>query len=169
MSQIFVPPNDSSLPSDVPTSFITDSGPGSPAIPVANKINVFGSGGTVTSSSGNTITITSSTFPWTVVTTTPITTAINNGYITNETAATCVLNLPAIAPVGSTIIATNISATQQWQFRANAGQTITLGDTSSPIAGTATSTKNGDSMTLVCTVADTKWQAISAVGNITLA
>ncbi len=58
MSQIFVPTSGGggSTPSNVPTSFVTDSGI---AVPVANILNVIGASGSVTSGSGNTITITS--------------------------------------------------------------------------------------------------------------
>jgi hypothetical protein len=56
MSQIFVPFSGSTSPSNVPTSFVTDNGT---AIPLANVLNVLGASGTVTSGSGNTVTVTS--------------------------------------------------------------------------------------------------------------
>lgn len=106
---------------------------------------------------------------WQVNTTTPITVALNNGYIANEASATLIYNLPAIAAIGSTVSVTNISATQQWQIQANTGQIITLGTVSSTSGGTATSMQNGDTVTLICTVANTNWQIISSIGNIILA
>lgn len=131
-----------------------------------------------TGSVGQVLTSTGTTSPtwqspgellWQVNTTTPITVVANNGYIANESSATLVYNLPATAAVGNIVSFTNISSTKQWQIQANTGQTITLGTVSSTSAGTATSTQNGDTVTLICTVANTNWQVISSIGNITLA
>jgi hypothetical protein len=57
MSQSGTIINDSSIPVDVPTSFVTGSGT---AIPAAHTINVLGAGNATTSAAGNTITITAS-------------------------------------------------------------------------------------------------------------
>ncbi len=56
MSQISVPLAGSSSPGNVPTSVVTDSGIATPA---ANVLNIVGASGTVTSGSGNTVTVTS--------------------------------------------------------------------------------------------------------------
>ena len=55
MSQIYVPTSSTNLPTNVPTSFVTNSGT---AIPVGNILNVLGNLGLTTSGSGNTVTIT---------------------------------------------------------------------------------------------------------------
>ncbi len=132
---------------------------------------ITGTGGITFTTGNNSLVIngTGGGLTWNVNTTTPITVAINNGYIANESSATLVYNLPATAAVGSMVTFTNISSNHNWQVVANTGQVITLGTVASTTAGSATSTNNGDSITLVCTVANTNWQVISSIGNITLA
>lgn len=60
MSQIFKNVSDSNLLSDVPTSFVTNSGI---AVPAAHILNVLGVNGVTTAGAGNTVTVTGTNGP----------------------------------------------------------------------------------------------------------
>jgi hypothetical protein len=57
-----------------------------------------------------------------------------------------------------------------WLIAQNAGQNIQVGNTSTTIGagGSIASTDVGDGVSLVCTVADTTWNAFSVIGNLTI-
>ncbi len=139
--------------------------------PTAGNINVVGSGAiTVTGNPGTstlTITDTGGGIPWTVITVNQ-TAAINNGYICNK-AGTLALALPAVSPVGSIIRITNINTALGWQITQAAGQQVFFGNASTTAGalGTLTSSALGDSIEIVCTVANLTWQAVSMIGNLT--
>lgn len=89
----------------------------------------------------------------------------NNGYY--ATAAST-LTLPA-APVQGDLVIIYADTAAAVVVTANAGQTIRLGSTLSSVAGTATSTAIGDSLTLRYRSANTRWECVSSIGNWTLA
>jgi len=126
-----------------------------------------GSGISITNGAG-TITIASSSgYSWSIITADQ-TAAINNAYICNK-AGTLTLTLPTTAAVGSIIGVMNMNtATGAKILSANPGQ-IYLG-TSAATANTGyfQSINLGDSMFLVCVVADTTWRAYSVTGNWTV-
>lgn len=96
------------------------------------------------------------------------TAVINNGYFCNK-AGTLALALPAASAVGDIIEVSNINTATGIQFTQAAGQQIFIGNTSTTLgaAGTLTSSQVGDSLKLVCGVANTFWYAVSFVGNWT--
>lgn len=104
---------------------------------------------------------------WTVVTASG-TAAANNGYITNNATTRVVETLPATAAVGAEINITNIGAAG-WRVGQNANQYIRFGDvvTTTGTGGYVESTALGDTVRLICTVANSGWQVISSIGNIT--
>lgn len=122
---------------------------------------------TTTGQLGST-TIPSTTFPWNVVTN-DTNMANNNGYIANE-AGTAVLTLPTTAAVGDVLRVTGINNNTGWQIAQNGGQTIYFGNlaTTTGATGSLASTLTRDTVELVCVVADTDWNVLSSIGNITV-
>lgn len=110
----------------------------------------------------------STIYPWTVVTGTTQSLAINNGYIANN-AGLVTMTLPSTAAVGSTIRVTGMNNATGWKVAQNASQQIFIStvNTTSGTGGSLASSATRDSITLLCIVADTTWNAIEVVGNIT--
>lgn len=106
---------------------------------------------------------------WSVITANQ-TAAINNGYICNK-ASTLTLALPATSAVGSIIEVTGINTATGWQITQASGQQIFFGTSSTTLGATGTLTSSAirDSIRMVCVVANTTWNVVSAVGNITVA
>ena len=144
---------------------------GGPVPPTAGNINVIGAGGvTVAGNPGTstlTITVAGSGMTWSVIAVDQ-TAVVNNGYFCNK-AGTLHLLLPATSAVGDTITVTNENTNLGVQFTQAAGQQILFSTSSSTLGatGTVTSSAIGDTMTLVCKVANTIWRATSMIGNWT--
>lgn len=85
-------------------------------------------------------------------------------FITNTATAT----LPAAPSQGNTI-AFAVDTTNLLTIQANTGQKIRIGTGTSTVTGTATSIKQGDSVTLVYRAADTTWISTQSIGNFTMA
>jgi hypothetical protein len=94
----------------------------------------------------------------------------NRGYIANK-AGTLTFTLPAACAVGKTFRFTGINTATGWKIAQNAGQTIYFGATATTTgaAGYLQSTAIRDSVELVCVVADTDFNVVSSIGNITVA
>ena len=137
------------------------------AIPAANILNIIGGTGVTTSAAGNTVTINASVAPvsWSVITLDQ-TALVNKGYFCNK-AGTLALALPALSIVGDIIEVANINTATGTQFTQAAGQQIFIGNTNTTLGagGTLTSSAVGDSLRLVCGVANTFWYAVSMIGN----
>ncbi len=149
---------------EIPTQFDADVGF---AVPVANILNIFGAGGTTTSASGNTVTITSSggsSFTWNSISASQ-TLVINNGYFCAGGGALS-LALPATSTLGDEIIIT-LDGSTSFTITQGAGQSIRLGNlaTTAGVGGSVTSTQQGDTIWLVCQTANLKWNAIDSMGN----
>jgi hypothetical protein len=95
--------------------------------------------------------------------------ASNHGYICTG-GGNLSFSLPATSAVGDTISLTVDGATT-WAITQGAGQQIRFGafQTTAGVAGTLVSTAQGDTVTIVCSVADLTWNVISSIGNITIA
>jgi hypothetical protein len=143
---------------------------GGAVTPVNGNITIQGSG-IIFSKSGSGVLL--ATVPgavtWSVITTS--TTGVqNNGYITNA-ASVIQVSLPTTATVGSMIyIARNLNASGGWAITQSSGQQILCGslNTTSGASGSLLSTKNSDSITLVCVTANTIWSILSMMGNPTI-
>lgn len=104
---------------------------------------------------------------WNVVT---INTAMvaNNGYI-NNSASLITYTLPTTIAAG-TVLRVAGYGTGLWAIAQNAGQVINFGDlsTTTGTGGSLAATNQGDSLEMVCVVANTTFVIISVVGNITI-
>jgi len=96
--------------------------------------------------------------------------AVDNGYFCISPGGALTLGLPAVSVLGDTVQVSLDGATS-WQITQAAGQQIRLGTSQTTLGatGTITSTGQGDSICLVCRVANTLWVAQSSVGNLTIA
>lgn len=134
-------------------------------IGAGTNISVTNGAGTISIAATGT-----ASFVWSVITVNQ-TAVVNNGYICNK-AGTLALLLPATAVVGDLIEITGINTATGWQITQNANQQVFFGTKSTTVGvtGTITSTGIRDSIRLVCVVAgaSTNWNAISAVGNLTI-
>jgi hypothetical protein len=150
----------------VVASVPTDAGTATPA---GNAFTIAGSGSVSTSASGSTVTIavSGSGLSWNVETGTSASIAVNNGYIANN-AAGVTFTLPATAAVGETMQVTGLQAS--WTIAQNGGQTIHFGTSSTTpgVGGSLASTDARDVVEFICVVANTDFQVISSIGNITV-
>jgi len=142
----------------VPVSFPTDSGTATPALGV---LNIFGGPGVRTFGIGNTITVASVEFNDVSASQALIT---DTGYFSSGSIT---LTLPAAPGQGELLEIGCVTAGAILQ--ANAGQTIRIGNLTSSVAGTATSTDVGDSLILRYNAANNRWHSMSVVGSWTLA
>lgn len=165
MSQIIKNLASGPVPPSVATLYTENTGTATPA---ANNLNVVGGTGIATSGFGDTITINviNGGFTW-------IETAISLG-ITAQVGVFCTAALTISLPpsgslsIGATVIV-YVDTTDPVVIQANAGQSIEISQNLSSVAGTATSTTQGNIVTLVFRPSDTTWHAISSAGSFTLA
>jgi hypothetical protein len=94
----------------------------------------------------------------------------NHGYIANK-AGTLTFTLPVTCAVGKTFRFTGINTATGWKIAQNNGQTIYFGAsaTTTGAAGYLQSTAIRDGVEIVCVVADTDFNVVSSIGNITVA
>ncbi len=106
-------------------------------------------------------------FAWRVITGTTQAIAIGNGYIANNGSLTT-LTLPSTANVGDMFAVTGIGA-GGWKVAQNASQSIQIEGnvTTTGTGGSLASTIKNDSVTIVCTTANTGFLVVNFVGNIT--
>lgn len=158
----------STIPPDVPTEFVTNSGTATPA---ANIIEILGAGSITTTGSGNivTISISSTGFTWNTITSAgnPTQIVAENAYITSGVSQ-CVLILPLTANIGDSFIITG--STSLFQVTQNASQYILFGikTTTSGATGNITSTSFADHIEIVCIVQNIGFKIIDSIGNLTV-
>lgn len=104
---------------------------------------------------------------WVDQTTTPVTMVKSTGYSANN-AGLVTLNVPATAAVGDEFQVLGQGA-GGWLVRANTGQVINFGSSPTTSAGSLASTNRYDGVKFVCTVANTTFNVVFAVGNLTVA
>lgn len=136
-------------------------------VPAAATLTA-GTGITVTNGSNSiTVATTNVGTTWVDQTTTPVSIVANTGYIANN-AGLVTLNMPATAAVGAEFTICGQGA-GGWLLQMNTGQVANLGSSPTTSAGSLASTNRYDTVKLVCTVANTTFNVLYAVGNITVA
>lgn len=153
---------------DIVDQFDADVGS---AIPALNVINIVGGANASTSATGNTITISCSSpgnFNWLEITGTSQSMSVDTGYIPNNVAEVA-LSLPVTAPVGS-IMRVSGKGSGGWKIVQNSGQTIYFGIaiTTPGVTGFLASTESHDGIDLLCITANTEFNVINSIGNITV-
>jgi hypothetical protein len=164
MSQIIKSLLSGPVPPAVPLQFTTDSGI---AVPAANNLNVLGGSGVSTSGAGSTLTINvvNDGFPWSDQAVS-FAALPQNGYFCT---AALTVSLPTAGLVTGSTIIIYVDTAAAVVLQAGAGQQIEISQTLSSVAGTATSTAQGNIVTLVYRTSDLTWHAISSAGSFTLA
>ena len=133
--------------------------------PVLNTITA-GTGVTVTNGPGTiTIAATTGTLTWQTITASQGL-LVEHGYICISAGGALALSLPAVSAVGD-IIEVTLDGATSWSITQGAGQSIRIGNTATTagVGGSLTSTQQGDSIRMVCSVANLKWNVLSSMGN----
>lgn len=150
-----------------PVLFLTGN-TGGPIAPAAGNINIVGVGGVTVSGAGSTLTISESGegITWQLIGASQALVS-NNGYVV--TGGVCALSLPAASAVGD-IIEITLDGGTSWTITQGAGQQIRFAanQTTSGAGGSLASNTQGDTVRIVCSVANTRWNVLSAVGNPTV-
>lgn len=134
--------------------------------PIANNINIIGSGAvTVTGNAATgtlTISVANDGFVWTDEATSFLASP-QNGYFCT---ATLTATLPSAPVQGSTVII-YVDGMNVVTIQANTGQFIQVGDSVSVVGGVAVSSPlyTGSTLTLTYRVADTTWHTISSLAS----
>jgi hypothetical protein len=138
----------------------------------SNNINLLGSGSISLSGDPmtNTLTITSAGafLTWSLINANQMAVS-QHGYFTNG-GSRVEISLPATSSVGDTFTVADLGG-NGWKITQDAGQQVLFGSsfTTSGATGYLQSLFVGDSVTLVCSVANLTWMALAPVGNITIA
>lgn len=92
----------------------------------------------------------------------------NNAFYCNAGAALS-FSLPAVSTTGS-IVALTLDGSTSWTITQAANQQIRFGslETTLGAGGSLASTAQGDTVYLLCVVANLRWVVVSSVGNITM-
>lgn len=153
------------VPPEVATEYDGNTGT---AVPVANVLNVVGSGGIDVTASGNTLTISDTNdVSWSVVTDATATLVVNRGVIGNRGTAQT-FTLPITAAVGDVIEVARKGA-GAITIDYGTGQYIVFGvSTSTTTSGTIVTATAAATVRLLCTVADTEFQVLSSQGSWTV-
>jgi hypothetical protein len=92
----------------------------------------------------------------------------NYQYMANNGASLVTFQLPTSAAFGTEIEVAGFSA-GGWTIIQNSGQSINFGALSTTVTtGSLASTNQNDYVKLLCTVANTTWNVIGSIGNITI-
>lgn len=132
-------------------------------IPIGNGLNYVaanltpGTGISITNGAGSIIlNATGGGLSWNNVAGTTQALAVNNGYVSGNAAQTT-FTLPPTAAVGDRGAVEGLGA-GGWILKANTGQTIKIGSSTTSSAGTLTSAASSDNVYVVCIVANTTWR-----------
>jgi hypothetical protein len=95
--------------------------------------------------------------------------AVNTGYYNTKASTLLTATLPTTAAAGSVIYLQGTAAANSWKIAQNAGQHIQYGtvSTTTGTGGYLASSNTNDGVMLLCVVANTTFQVVSSIGNIT--
>lgn len=95
--------------------------------------------------------------------------ATNSGYVCISPGGALSLSLPAVSALGDEIEVT-LDGSTSFTITQGAGQQIRLGNlaTTAGVGGSLASTQQGDSLRMVCSIANLKWNVLSSMGNPTV-
>lgn len=145
----------------------TDAGD---AVEAAGAISIVGAGTVTTSGAGSTITITGGGggggLTWHTISANQ-TLSVNSGYFCTA-GATLSLLLPPVSALGDTI-EISIEGSTGYTVTQGAGQSIKFGNsiTTVGVGGSISSLSQGDSIRMVCKIANLDWVILSSMGNLT--
>lgn len=166
------------FPSTSSTVLTTAQGTAVAAAAITSATTTINTSSATAPSSGQVLTATSSTtatwqtpaagITWNTVSGTTQTAAVSNGYIANN-AGLVTITLPTTAAVGSIIEVTGQGA-GGWKLGQPASVLVNFGSitTTTGTGGSIASTNTFDSLRIVCIVANTTWNVLSAQGNLTI-
>jgi len=166
MSQFFQNSGSITPPPSVATSYLLDDG--NSAVPAANVLKVLGGAGTFTTLGDPNqikVNVVNDGFPWSDQAVS-FAAATQNGYFCT---AALTATLPSAGLVSGSTVIIYVDTASAVTIQAAAGQQIEISQTLSSVAGTATSTAQGNIVQLVYRVSDLTWHAISSAGSFTLA
>lgn len=172
MTQIYKASTGSGPPTG---AVLTLAGNDSVLVPPNSSGTIFlvgapGSGITVTGNAGTnteTINLTSAGFTWVIQTTSTPAVAGFGYFADGATGPTGItITLPTVSKLGDTFIVYNFNG-NGFEIAQGAGQFIQVGQqsTTAGVTGNIISTKIGDTIELVCSIANTQWQAVDYDGN----
>jgi hypothetical protein len=106
---------------------------------------------------------------WVDVITTPVNLIANMSYVSDTGATLTSFTLPSTAAFG-TIIQVAGKSSGGWTIAQNTGQTIHFGNlsTTTGTSGSLSSSNQNDYVRILCTIANTTWNVIGSIGNITI-
>jgi len=95
--------------------------------------------------------------------------AVKNGYICISPGGALALALPTVSAVGD-IIEVTLDGATSFSITQGVGQQIRFAAsvTTSGAGGSITTTAQGDTLRMVCSVANTRWNVLSSIGNLTI-
>lgn len=141
----------------------TSGNPSASTLTAGINISIVNGPGSITINSTG-----SASFAWNNVATNTQALAVNQGYITNNSATLVTYTLPATAAQGTIIWISGFSA-GGWSIAQNALQEIFFGSVHTTIGtgGSLSSSNQYDQVLILCTVANTDWVVLSVQGNLT--
>ena len=106
---------------------------------------------------------------WIDAITTPIVMVADRNYVSDNGASLSQFTLPLTAAFGTTIQIAGKSS-GGWAVAQNAGQSINFGNivTTTGVGGSLASSNKSDYVRLLCITANTTWNVIGSIGNITI-
>lgn len=140
----------------------TSNNPVAATLTAGTNISVTNGAGTITIAATG-----AGGFTWNNSTTGSVALVANNGYLAND-ASLITFTLPATA-AQLTIIRIAGYAAGGWTIAQGSGQEIFFGNvhTTSGAGGSLSSSNQYDQVNLLCTVANTTWVVLDALGNLT--